>query len=238
MTMVAFATVLLLSLDASTGFVVVNPRVVSRSPTRRGGFFPHPSPPPRRSLSLSSSSVVDLVVNEPIVRDSLCSIASAAGAIAWLKIWTTLASSGSMDSRLSRKIIHCGSAPLFLLVWPFFSSSPEARLVAAVVPALNMAKLAFAAKGTDAESTRLITAVSRSGEAKEVLGGPLLYCAVLLLATLFGWRTSVAAVVAICQMAVCHIIDERTRGLFRSCQVGDGLADIVGRRYGKQYKWP
>lgn len=191
-TIAAFA--LLLCLDASSGFVAVKQRVVLQSPRRHL--------PPSRALVPSAPVVVDLVVNEPVVRDTLCSLVSVTGAIAWLKIWTTLASNGSMDSRLSRKIIHCGSAPLFLLLWPFFSSSPQARLVAAIVPALNMAKLALAAKAKDPESTNLVTAVSRSGEAREVLGGPLLYCAVLLLATLFGWRASVAAIVAICQMAV------------------------------------
>jgi len=43
---------------------------------------------------------------------------------------------------------------------------------------------------------------------------------VLLFATLFSFRESAVGVVAVTQMAV-----------------GDGLADIVGRRFGK-VKWP
>ena len=42
----------------------------------------------------------------------------------------------------------------------------------------------------------------------------------LLAATLLGWTRSPLGVVSVCQMAM-----------------GDGLADIIGRRYG-QYKWP
>jgi len=45
------------------------------------------------------------------------------------------------------------------------------------------------------------------------------YTLVLLAATVFGWRSPVAAV-AVCQMAI-----------------GDGIADIFGRRFGKT-KWP
>ncbi|KAJ8610119.1 hypothetical protein CTAYLR_007105 [Chrysophaeum taylorii] len=166
-----------------------------------------------------ASTDLSVLASNPLVRDSACSIVAVVGAVGWLKVWTSLAASGAMDSRLSRKIIHCGSGPLFLLVWPLYSLEPNARLVAALVPALNMARLVAA--GTKRDSSDIVTAVSRSGDAKEVLGGPLLYCAVLLAATLFGWRGSSAAVVAIAQMAI-----------------GDGVADIVGRRFGKRHKWP
>mmetsp|Transcript_13717 Transcript_13717/g.43331 ORF Transcript_13717/g.43331 Transcript_13717/m.43331 type:complete len:317 (-) Transcript_13717:264-1214(-) len=161
-----------------------------------------------------------IVLTDPLVRDVGCSLVAAAGAVAWLKIWTSLASSGKIDSRLSRKIIHCGSAPLFLVVWPLYSASPTAPLVAATVPLLNALKLAAAGLRPKSDE-KLVAAVSRSGSATEVLSGPLIYCCVLLAATLFGWRSSPAALVAVSQMAV-----------------GDGLADIVGRRFGRTYKWP
>lgn len=95
---------------------------------------------------------------------------------------------------------------------------------------------------------------SRSGEAREVLGGPLLYCIVLFSATLFGWRSSTAAVLAIAQMAVSArhttiLCENYSHGCIRS---GTDLPTLLGakrslprllkllfrRRYGKQYKWP
>ena len=63
------------------------------------------------------------------------------------------------------------------------------------------------------ETGGLVAAVSRSGRASEVLGGPLYYCVVILAAVLFGWTKSSVALVAVCQMAA-----------------GDGFADIIGRR--------
>ena len=167
------------------------------------------------------AEVVDVVLN-PVLRDVTCSVVAALGAIVWLKIWTTLASKDLIDPRLSRKIIHCGSGPLFLMAWPFYSAESSARLIAAVVPAINIVRLAAAGSGGKSDDTSarpLVTAVSRSGERSEVLKGPLIYCVVLFLST-FGWRDSIPSVVAITQMAV-----------------GDGVADIVGRRFGKTHKW-
>jgi phytol kinase len=73
---------------------------------------------------------------------------------------------------------------------------------------------------SDSRDNDLVNAISRSGSKKEALGGPLIYTVVLFLATLLGFRESPIGVVAVCQMAA-----------------GDGLADIVGRRYGT-VKWP
>ncbi len=74
--------------------------------------------------------------------DAGCTVAAVAAAGSWLKIWSSLAASGRMDSKLSRKIVHCGSAPLFLLVWPFFSSQPAARYFASTVRRLVALRLA------------------------------------------------------------------------------------------------
>ena len=58
------------------------------------------------------------------------------------------------------------------------------------------------------------------GDSKEALEGPLLYTFVLIVATLL-WRDSLPGVVAVSTMAA-----------------GDGMADIVGRKFGKSNKWP
>ena len=50
---------------------------------------------------------------------------------------------------------------------------------------------------------------------QELLAGPLLYIAVVIATTVQFWRHSPAGLLALCMMCV-----------------GDGLADIVGRRYG------
>lgn len=154
----------------------------------------------------------------------------------WLKLWTSLAISGAIDSKDSRKLIHCGSGPLFLLCWPFFSAEGTARLFAAGVPLLQivamiasgLAKAPSPAKNDSGigagesamgKPSGLVAAISRSGNPAEVLRGPLIYVVILLLATVVFWRESVVGLVAVAQMAA-----------------GDGMADIVGRRWGAQ-KW-
>lgn len=151
-------------------------------------------------------------------RDVACALFGLVGATLWLKLWTILAARGAVDPKLSRKVVHSGSAPLFMLTWPFFSGHPRARYVAALVPTAFMCRLLLARQGKQPE---LVKAISRSGDSKEATGGPFLYVLVLIATTLVAWRDSLISVVAISEMAL-----------------GDGLADIVGRRFGKTGKWP
>ena len=61
----------------------------------------------------------------------------------------------------------------------------------------------------------LVRSVSRSLDRRELLRGPLFYCLVLISTTLLCWRDSPVGLIAVSMM--CG---------------GDGLADIVGRRWG------
>ena len=159
-------------------------------------------------------------VMPPIAQDTAISLAVAVAATAWVKLLTSFASAGRMPANLSRKLIHVSSGPSFLLCWAFFTELPEARLLAALVPMLQVAKLWLASRGQlGADGEEMVRGISRTGATNEVAGGPLVYTLVLLAATLLGWR-SLCGAVPVCQMAV-----------------GDGLADIVGRRYG-EVKWP
>jgi len=150
-------------------------------------------------------------------QDAGVAVFGLAAATAWLKVWTTLAGKDLIDPKLSRKVVHSGSAPLFILTWPFFTSGAEARFVAAGVPLLMLSRLLLASFGKQPE---LLKAVSRSGDAKEAVGGPFLYVVMLLVFTTAYWRSSIIGVVALAQMAA-----------------GDGLADIVGRKVGGA-RWP
>ena len=192
------------------GFVAAAPRAPSlrsRVALRR----------PRTTKAVALAALPTLALYEStsqLINDAGCTAGAAAGAVCWIKIWTSLAEKGVIDAKLARKIVHCGSGPLYLLVWRFYSDASLARVVAAVVPALNIVKLQKASQN-DNELSR---AISRSGDPSEVLGGPYVYTWVLLLAALLAFR-SPYAVVGVAQMAV-----------------GDGLADIIGRRFGSK-KW-
>jgi len=126
-------------------------------------------------------------------------------------VWTTLVKVGVLDPRDSRKIIHTGSAPLFLLLWPFFSAAPWSRFFAATVPFINVFRL-YAAGSTDSmqrSEEELANAVSRSGNAKEALGGPLVYVLIMLIATLVFWRDNMTGVMALSTMAAGDGVSRR-----------------------------
>jgi dolichol kinase len=135
----------------------------------------------------------------------------------YVKLISWLASKEMLQPRDSRKLIHTGSAPLYMLFWPLFSSS--GRFFAAIVPLVNGVRLYLAAKG-QADESELAKAVSRSGDIKEALGGPFLYVIIMLSSILLFWTDSCSGIFAMCIMAA-----------------GDGMADIVGRRLGSNNKW-
>lgn len=153
----------------------------------------------------------NIFTRNPLIRDVTCSVVCVLLAVLHLKLWSFAVQMGFVASKVSRKMIHCSSAPLFVVVWRFYSQDERARLIAAAVPILNITRMYLSTAG-------MATAVSRSGDAQEVLRGPLLYTYVILGCTLLGFR-STSAVVALSQMAV-----------------GDGLAEIVGCRFGT-IKW-
>eukprot|EP00898_Chlorokybus_atmophyticus_P007573 jgi/Chlat1/7817/Chrsp66S07272 len=150
----------------------------------------------------------------PVLRDTAATVSVAVGALLWVKIFDALARRKVLDQKLSRKLVHITSGPLLMLCWPFFSEEPYARCLAALVPAANALRLASVGLGW-VDNPDLIAAVTREGDRRELLRGPLYYCIVLASATMIFWRGSPIGVTALSMM--CG---------------GDGLADIVGRRFG------
>lgn len=74
----------------------------------------------------------------PVVHDAAISAMVVTESLIWLKIWTTLAAKDVLDPKLSRKIIHSGSAPLFMAHWPLYSATTFGKFFAAGVPLLQV----------------------------------------------------------------------------------------------------
>jgi phytol kinase len=137
-------------------------------------------------------------------------------ALAWLRANNFAAQRGWVESGLSRKIIHMGTGPLFVLCWLLFSNVPSARWLAALVPFAITVQFALVGTGVIKDPSA-VRSMSRSGDRKEILRGPLFYGIVFVLITLLYWYDHPAGIVAL--MLLCG---------------GDGLADIWGRKYGKR----
>ncbi|NJM75718.1 MAG: phosphatidate cytidylyltransferase [Acaryochloridaceae cyanobacterium RU_4_10] len=146
--------------------------------------------------------------------DTIATLIALTLAVLWLRMMDAIAYRGWLDSKLSRKIIHIGTGPLFVLCWPLFSPEGHARYFAALVPLIITVQ--FAAIGVGwLKDPEAVQAITRTGDPKEILRGPLYYGLVFILCTIAFWRTSPIGIVAL--MLMCG---------------GDGLADIIGRRWG------
>lgn len=145
----------------------------------------------------------------------LALIITFAAALLWLRLNDFAAHRGWISSHLSRKIIHTGTGPIFVLCWLLFNDAPAARYLAALVPLAITVQFALVGLGVMKDEAA-VQAMSRSGDRREILRGPLFYGIVFVVLTVIYWKDSPIGIV----------------GLMLMCG-GDGLADIVGRRWGK-----
>jgi len=130
----------------------------------------------------------------------------------FLRSMDFIAQRGWLDSKLSRKVIHIGTGPLFVLCWFLFEDAPSARWLAALVPftiTVQFASIGFGVIKDEAS----VKAMSRTGDPREILRGPLYYGIMFVVLTLIYWKDSPIGIIAL--MMMCG---------------GDGIADIAGRR--------
>lgn len=133
-------------------------------------------------------------------------------ALAWLRLNDFAAQRGWISAALSRKIIHMGTGPIFVLCWLLFPDRPESRMLAALIPLAITLQFFLVGAGVWKDEAA-VAAMSRSGNRLEILRGPLFYGIVFVVLTLVYWKNSPIGIIAL--MLLCG---------------GDGLADVLGRR--------
>ncbi|KAG4920549.1 hypothetical protein JHK82_049504 [Glycine max] len=89
-----------------------------------------------------------------------------------------------------------------------------ASFFAALIPGINIFRMLVIGLGI-LKDEATVKSMSRFGDYRELLKGPLYYAATITLAAIIYWRTSPISIAAICNLCA-----------------GDGMADIVGRRLG------
>ena len=133
-------------------------------------------------------------------------------AVFFLRLMDYTAQRGWIDSKTSRKLIHIGTGPIFVLCWLMFPDLSISRWLAALVPLLITAQFALVGTGV-LKDEAAVKAMSRTGDRREILRGPLFYGIAFVVITLLYWKDSLIGIPAL--MMMCG---------------GDGIADIVGRR--------
>ena len=144
----------------------------------------------------------------------IATILTFTAALLWLRINDLAAHRGWISSHLSRKIIHIGTGPIYVLCWLLFQETPSARYLAALVPGLITLQFILVGVGLIKDEAA-VKALSRTGDRREILRGPLFYGVIFVVLTIIYWKDSPIGMVAL--MLMCG---------------GDGMADIIGRKYG------
>jgi phytol kinase len=142
----------------------------------------------------------------------LATVLTFAIALAFLRLMDFFAQRGLIESKLSRKFIHIGMGPIFVSCWLMFPDVPVSRWLAALVPFAITVQFALVGFGIMKDEAS-VQAMSRTGDRREILRGPLFYGIMFVVLTILYWKDSPIGITAL--MMMCG---------------GDGIADIVGRR--------
>jgi phytol kinase len=142
----------------------------------------------------------------------IATVLTFAIALAFLRLMDFIAERGWIDSQTSRKLIHIGTGPIFVLCWLMYPDVNISRWLAALVPLLITVQFALVGTGI-LKDEAAVKAMSRTGDRREILRGPLFYGVMFVAMTLIYWKDSLIGIPAL--MMMCG---------------GDGIADIVGRR--------
>lgn len=150
--------------------------------------------------------------------DAVAYAASASLMVATVESVKLFSRAGIFSTAVTRKLLHMSAGPVFMLSWPWFESRHSA-LVAACVPLAMTLKFALVGLGIINIEADVRT-MSRSGDREELLRGPLLYGVVFVVSTALWFRELPASVAL---LTLCF---------------GDGLADVIGRKFGQVHKLP
>jgi len=126
-----------------------------------------------------------------------------------------------LPTYITRKVIHIFAAPLYVLCWQLYSGSGASRFFAVVVPLAFIVQFAAIGLGYRKDEA-FVNSMSRSGNPRELLGGTMHYAIIMFICTILFFNAGGANGNG--NPAALFILG--------ALAGGDGLADIVGRRFG------
>ncbi|GER46799.1 phytol kinase [Striga asiatica] len=179
-------------------------------------FLQLSNPRTRRRIRRELTSAAAMFAESTLVSDVIATGLSGGIALTLLKIWEETAKRGVFEQKLNRKLVHITLGLAFMLCWPMFSAGRQGAILAALVPGINIIKVLLLGLGIWKDDAT-VKSMSRSGDHRELLKGPLYYASTITLASAIYWRTSPIAIAAVCNLCA-----------------GDGMADVIGRRFGNK----
>ncbi|MFW9909052.1 MAG: diacylglycerol/polyprenol kinase family protein [Candidatus Thorarchaeota archaeon] len=145
-----------------------------------------------------------------------------------VQINAAIEKSGKLSTDVTRKVIHIFAAPVWVLSWLLFSGGVFSRWLALIVPLFFV--LQFVAIGTGKmKNEDFVRSMSRSGDPKELLGGTLYYAFLMIVFAILWFYVPASGNLS--QATPLALI------AFGCLAGGDGLADVIGRKYGGERKF-
>jgi len=165
--------------------------------------------------------------NLVFVWDLIATVISIVILLAIVQINAYMQKKGKVSQIITRKFVHIFAGPVFVITWMLFSGEIISHYIAVIVPLLFV--LQFVAIGTGfMKNESFVASMSRSGDPKELLGGTLYYSIVMVLMTWFWFYVPSTGIGNANPTALLII----------GCvSGGDGLADIIGRKFGGEKKF-
>ncbi|MFW9823085.1 MAG: diacylglycerol/polyprenol kinase family protein [Candidatus Thorarchaeota archaeon] len=159
--------------------------------------------------------------NLAILWDFIAMLISIISVFILVQINALIQKSGKVSTIITRKLVHILAGPIFVISWLLFSGNIFSRFIAMIVPILFV--LQFIAIGTGKmKNESFVASMSRTGDPKELLGGTLYYAIIMVIITIFWF----------------YFPENPTSLILIGClSGGDGLADIIGRKYGGDKKF-
>ncbi|KAL8551355.1 hypothetical protein ACS0TY_000441 [Phlomoides rotata] len=163
------------------------------------GFLQLLKSKPRIRIRRELKSAAAMFPDNLVVSDVMAVGLSGGVALSLLKLWEQTAKRGLFDQKLNRKLVHITVGLAFMLCWPMFSSGRQGAMLAAIIPAANIIKMLLIGLGISKDDAT-VKSMSRFGDHRELLKGPLYYASTITLAAVLYWRSSPIAIAAICNM--------------------------------------
>lgn len=152
----------------------------------------------------------------PILQNILAAIAGLVYVFGVVALMDYAVKKG-FSQELSRKVVHI-AAGSWLIFWPFFNQS-HWTMYLNIIPALLWTILLFIKGFTAKADDQAVKTMTRTGDRKELLRGPLYFTLVMnIMGTIFFYSPSALTAMGFLGW-------------------GDGLAPVIGKKYGRhKYK--
>ncbi len=159
----------------------------------------------------------------PWLQDVLALVLTVVAIQALVLVNGVLQKKNLLPTYITRKIIHIFAAPIFVLCWMLYAGAPASRFFAAIVPLAFI--IQFAAIGFGwRQDEAFVKSMSRSGDPRELLGGTMHYAVVMLIVVLLFFTNGSPGASFVPSAMI----------ILGALAGGDGLADIIGRRFGSR----